>query len=95
MRAYLAGDSGGLSYLVSPGTRIAAAAGRFELVELGSITRLGAPARDERLVLVRVEARDSLSRAVYALRYRVRLLRRDRWYVAEINGAGSIGRGSR
>jgi hypothetical protein len=94
MRAYLAGDTGGLSYLVPPGTRIAAAAGRFELVELGSITRLGAPARDERLVLVRVHARDSLSRALYALRYRVGMVRRDRWYVADINGAGTA-RGSR
>jgi hypothetical protein len=95
LRAYLAGDTGGLSYLVPPGTRIAAAAGRFELVELGSITSLGAPAGDERLVLVRVQARDSLSRALYALRYRVALVRRDRWYVADINGAGGMGRGSR
>ena len=46
------------------------------------------PAGDERVVLVRVQARDALSRAVYALRYRVALVRRDRWYVAEINGTG-------
>jgi hypothetical protein len=39
-------------------------------------------------VLVRVHARDSLSRALYALRYRVALVRRDRWYVADINGPG-------
>jgi hypothetical protein len=88
MRAYLAGRTGGLSYLVPPGTRIAAAAGRFELVELGAITSFGAPAGDERLVLVRVHARDSLSRALYALRCRVALVRRDRWYVADINGPG-------
>jgi hypothetical protein len=94
LRAYLAGDTGGLSYLVPPGTRIAAAAGRFELAELGSITSLGAPAGDQRLVLVRVQARDSLSRARYALRYRVALVRRDRWYVADITGA-STGTGSR
>jgi hypothetical protein len=87
MRAYLAGDSGGLSYLVPPGTQVAAVAGRFELVELGSIASLGAPAGDERLVLVRVLARDVSSRAVYGLRYRVRLVRRDRWYVAAINSA--------
>jgi hypothetical protein len=94
LRAYLAGDSGGLSYLVPPGTRIAVAAGRFELVELGSITSLAAPGGDERLVLVRVQARDVSSRVLYGLRYRVRLVRRDRWYVAEINGAGT-GRGPR
>jgi hypothetical protein len=87
MRAYLTGDSGGLSYLAPPGTRVAAVAGRFELIELGSITRLGAPAGDERLVLVRLLARDSLSRAVYGLRYSVTLVRRGRWYVAAINSA--------
>jgi hypothetical protein len=88
LRAYLAGDTGGLSYLVPPGTRVAAAAGRFELVELGTITSISGAAGGERVVLVRVEARDALSRALYALRYRVALVRRDRWYVAEINGAG-------
>lgn len=95
LRAYLAGDSGALSYLVPPGTRIAAAAGRFELLELASITSLGVPAGDERLVLVRVQARDVSSRALYGLRYRVALVRRDRWYVADINATGSTRRGSR
>ena len=56
LRAYLVGDTGGLSYLVPPGSRIVAAAGRFELIELGSITSLGAAAADERLVLVRGDA---------------------------------------
>jgi phage FluMu protein gp41 len=94
LRAYLAGDSGALSYLVPPGTRIAAAAGRFELIELGSITSVGAAAADERVVLVRVQARDVSSRVLYGLRYRVALVRRDRWYVADINGPGTA-RGSR
>jgi hypothetical protein len=89
LRAYLAGDSGGLSYLVPPGTRIAAASGRFELLELGSITSVGEPSGDERVLLVGVQARDTVSRSLHALRYRVRLVRRDRWYVADINGAGT------
>jgi hypothetical protein len=37
------------------------------------------------VVLAGVQARDVASRTVYWLRYRVRLVRRDRWYVAEIN----------
>ena len=87
LRAYLAGDTGGLAYLVAPRARIAAA-GRFELLEVASLVATG-PARGRgRLVLVRVHARDVGSRATYALRYRVRLLRRDRWYVAELNGPG-------
>ena len=46
------------------------------------------PARPrERVVLVGVQARDVQSRLTYALRYRVRLIRRDRWYVAQLSGA--------
>jgi Conjugative transposon protein TcpC len=92
LRAYLAGDTRGLDYLVPPGTRISAAAGgRLELLQLGSIAASGPVARNERVVLVKLLARDAESRATYALRYRVRVVRRDRWYVAALNG----GRGTR
>jgi hypothetical protein len=63
--------------------------GRLKLIELGSITSLGAPAGDERVLLVRVLARDTFSRSLHALSYRVGLVRRDRWYVADINSAGT------
>jgi hypothetical protein len=83
LRAYLAGDAGGLTYLVPPGTRVGAATGGFELVELGSVAAAGTRESTSRLlVLATVHARDVESRAVYALRFRVRLLRRDRWCVA-------------
>jgi hypothetical protein len=36
-------------------------------------------------VLVTVRARDVQTRAVYGLRYRVRLVRGDRWYVQSVN----------
>jgi hypothetical protein len=87
LRAYLAGDTEGLRYLVPAEKRVPAVGG-LELVELGSVAEV-APAADgarERVVLVTVQAREVGSRAIYALRYRVRLVRRDRWYVAEING---------
>jgi Conjugative transposon protein TcpC len=87
-RAYLAGDAGGLVYLVAPGARIAAAAGHFELLDVASLVVAGPAVGRGRLVLVTVHARDLESRATYALRYRVRLMRRDRWYVAELNGPG-------
>jgi len=74
-RAYLAGDAGGLGYLVPAGTRIGAVSGGFELVELGSIATVQA-VRGGRLVLATVHARDRVSRARLALRYRVRLVRR-------------------
>jgi hypothetical protein len=85
LRAYLSGDRAGLAYLVPAGTRIAASAGGFELREIGSITGIGREAGRERLVLATVHVRDQASRATYALRYRVRLVRGDRWYVAAIN----------
>jgi hypothetical protein len=42
-----------------------------------------------RRVLAMVDVRDRVSQAMMALRYRARLVRRDRWYVAELNTAGS------
>jgi hypothetical protein len=88
LRAYLAGDTGGLHYLVPPGARIAGAADRAELVEPVVIAAGGPPVGDARVVLASVRARDPRSRATYALRYRLRLVRRDRWYVAALNPPG-------
>jgi Conjugative transposon protein TcpC len=85
LRAYVSGDRAGLAYLVPAGTRIGATAGGFELLDLGSLSTIGPDAGSARLVLATVRVRDRVSRASYALRYRVRLLRRDRWYVAAIN----------
>jgi Conjugative transposon protein TcpC len=85
LRAYLAGDSKGLAYLVPAGTQITAAAGRWELIDLTSLSGLG-PATDAgRVVLATVQARDERLSITYSLRYRVRLVRRDRWYVAGVN----------
>jgi conjugative transposon protein TcpC len=87
LRAYLAGDAGALTYLVVPGTHVGAA-GDFELVTLTSLASERATAGDRRTVLATVQARDVESRATYALRYRVELVRRERWYVAAINASG-------
>jgi hypothetical protein len=38
-------------------------------------------------VLVEVRARDRATRSVYPLEYRLDLVRRDRWYVAGVQGA--------
>jgi hypothetical protein len=89
LRGYLAGDSGALDYLTAPGTRIAAASARLELLSLTSVLRSGAADRGRRSVLVTVHARDLGSRALYMLRYRIALVRRDRWYVATLNEEGA------
>ena len=41
----------------------------------------------ERTVVAPVRARDVATGAVYGLRYRLRLVRGDRWYVAAVNQA--------
>src|SRR4051794_14339171 len=91
LRAYLAGDASGLEYLVPAGMRIPVAARDQQLVEVGELA-LAAPASGpERLVLAAVRARDAASGGVFSLRYRLRLVRRDRWYVAAVNNASRTG----
>jgi hypothetical protein len=86
--AYLAGDARGLTYLLTPGTRVGALAQRYELLSVTSLA-LAAPAKgDRRVVWATVRARDAGTKASYGLRYRVTLVRSDRWYVAAVNSAG-------
>ena len=84
-RAFLAGRSADLEYFVPAGVRVGALAQRYELVAVDSVEQVGSGAGPTRSVLALVRARDVRSRAVYPLRYRVRLVRRDRWYVAAVN----------
>ena len=85
-RAYLAGDAAGLEYLVPAAVRIVPVSPPLALVDVDSIAELGEErAGDDRLVVVTVRARDVRSAVVYRLRYRVALVRADRWYVAAVN----------
>lgn len=88
MRSYLAGDTDGLRYLVPAGTRITAVADRLELVDVASIAAIGPAPSDGRLVVATVHVRDAKAGVVYVVRYRPGLVRRDRWYVAELNSLG-------
>jgi hypothetical protein len=86
--AYLAGDSRGLEYLLPAGARIGALGQRYKLVGVTSLA-LAAPAKGStREVWASVRARDAGTRAIYGLRYRLRLVREDRWYVAAVNSSG-------
>lgn len=87
LRAYLAGDASGLEYLVPAGMRIGAPAQGQELLDVGELALAGPASGRERLVLAAVRARDVASGGVFSLRYRLRLVRRDRWYVAAVNNA--------
>lgn len=91
LRAYLAGDQGSLSYLAVPGARLAPASERLELLSLGDVQSVGPATRDGRVVLVTVHARDARSHVAYWLGYRARMVKRDRWYVGDLNGPGVRG----
>jgi hypothetical protein len=90
-QAFLDGRSADLAYFVPPGARIGALLQRYELVRLDAVEQLGEGKGGTRSVLATISARDVGSRAVYALRYRVRLVRRDRWYVAAVNTTSKEG----
>ena len=86
LKAYLAGDAGGLVYLEPSGVRIGALARKHELVDVVSLA-LAAPAKGQvREVVATARVRDAATGAMYGLRYRLRLVREDRWLVAAING---------
>ena len=89
LRAHLAGDARQLAYFVPAGVRMGALARPHELV--GPVT-LAQPAATtltarSRVVVATVQARDEASRTVFSLRYRLRLVRSDRWLVSELNEA--------
>jgi hypothetical protein len=91
MRSFLAGRDDELEYFVPAHARITAVAQPYELVALNAVAQLGAETGPKRTVLATVRARDRRSRAIYALRYRLELLRRDRWYVAAVNTTSKEG----
>ena len=86
-RAFLAGDTRALAYYAPAGVPISALARRHEFIDLVSLARTAAGRGRSRQVLATVRVRDAGSTAVYALRYRLRLVRGDRWLVAEVNNS--------
>jgi hypothetical protein len=88
LRTYLAGDSAGLAYLVPARVRIATpAAHGYELADIDSLAEAAAPKPGVLELLAAVRVRELDGGAVLAQAYRLRLVRRDRWYVADINGS--------
>ena len=85
--AFLAGDTRALAYYVPADVAMRALGRRHDFLDLVSLARTAPGRGRSREVLATVRARDAASDAVYALRYRLRLVRRDRWLVAEVNNA--------
>jgi len=91
MRDFLAGDSGALKFLVPAGTRIGALGQRHELVDVTSLALVAPPKGRVRDVLATVRAKDAATGATYGLRYRLELVREDRWLVSAVNTTKKAG----
>ena len=79
---YLAGDTDNLRADLAPGARLTPPAEHLDLDDVVSLQWAGR-ARDR--VSAVVVARDPSADVAYTLRYELRVAKRDRWYVAEIN----------
>lgn len=83
--AYLSGRAGDLDYFLPAGTRLEAVRQDYEFQEIVGIEQVGERRGSERIVLAVLRASDPETDATYLLRYRVGLVRRDRWYVLQLN----------
>ena len=84
-RSFLAGKSDELAYLVPAGTTLEAVAAPLTFVGFDGVAALPGGESADRWVLASLRARDSASGVGYGLRYRVRVVRRDRWLVAAVD----------
>ena len=81
-----AGDAGRAVVSACPrGCGSARWAAEHELVDVTSLALAAPPQGRVREVLATVRARDAATGATYGLRYRLRLVREDRWLVAAVN----------
>jgi Conjugative transposon protein TcpC len=86
LSAYLDGEpDGAFGYLLAPGAQIAPMASGLRLLAVDELAEeQGAAGR--RVVVATVRVRASHARAIYTQRYRLTVVRRDRWYVAAVAG---------
>jgi Conjugative transposon protein TcpC len=89
LAAYLSrGRAGELSYLVAPGARLPLLGLRLRLIGVAGVGQAASgPEPGRQTVLVRARVQEASSSATYPVAYRLELVRRDRWYVAAVEGA--------
>lgn len=86
--AYLsASDPGKLSYLLAPGAAVRPLGGGLQLLAVSGVREIGDSEGARRTVVASARVREPASGAVYPLAYWLEVVRRDRWYVAAIEGA--------
>lgn len=84
LRAYLSGDAAALDYLAPPGARPGASSLRLRLEDLVSVDQVGEGSPTAMIVLATVRAHAPRG-PIYTFRYRLSLVRSDRWYVEAVN----------
>jgi Conjugative transposon protein TcpC len=85
---YVGGGQGAdLSYLIAPGVQLIQVGGGLKLTRITAVGQLRDGAGSKRTVLAQAWVRDAASGATYPVAYRLDLVRRDRWYVAGVQGA--------
>lgn len=90
LSAYLAGgDRAELAYLLAPGARLVRMPQGLEVVAVDQLGRDARPPRGQLAVSALVRVRDRASGAVLSLRYRLTLVRHERWYVRAVAGGPS------
>lgn len=84
---FSASSPGDLAYLLAPTATVTPPGAGFELVAVASVKQLGDGEGGQRTAVAAVRVRDAATGAIYPLDYRLQLVRRDRWYVATVEGA--------
>jgi hypothetical protein len=88
LEAYVGGAApDSLSYYLTPQARVAPMGAGLQLASVEEIAREPDAPAGELLVSVRV--REAMSRTVYPQRFRLTVVKRDRWYVAAVAGGPS------
>jgi hypothetical protein len=88
LAAYLSrGRAGELSYLVAPGARLTPLGLGLRLIRVAGVGQAASGSQPgRRTVLVRARVQEAASSTTYPVAYRLELVRRDRWYVAAVDG---------
>lgn len=87
LTAYLAGgDRAALGYFLAPGTRLVQMSRGLQVVGVEQVARDPHPVRAGLGVVAQVRVRDRARGAELALRYRLTVIERERWYVRAVAG---------
>lgn len=88
LAVYLGGRPDQLNFYTPPATRITPLGRDLTLRRVEQVQQVGDSAGHTRRLLVQALIRDPTTRTVYPMRYRLDVVRRDRWLVRGVDGGG-------